>query len=61
MNVMTNAPLAYDYGFSRSLYEKNHKVNGRRYRVRVVAVPDEHVGVQTDRYRSGLYAVFMES
>jgi hypothetical protein len=60
MNVKTNAPLAYDYGFSRSLYETTHKVGSRKFRVRVVAIPDEHVGVQTDRYRSGMYAVFME-
>jgi hypothetical protein len=61
MKVMTNAPLAYDYGFSRSLYETVHKVGARKFRVRVVAIPDEHVGVQTDRYRSGMYAVFTES
>ena len=58
MKVMTNAPVAYDYGFSTFLYETTHKVNGRRYRVRVVNVPDEHVGHQTDRYRSGMYVVF---
>jgi len=55
---MTNAPVAYDYGFTTYLYETDHKVFGRTFRVRVVNVPDEHVGHQTDRYRSGLYAVF---
>lgn len=60
MRVATNAPIAYDYGFTTFLYEATHKVNSRRYRVRVVNVPDEHVGVQTDRYLSGLYVVFRE-
>lgn len=55
---MTNAPVAYDYGFTTYLYETDHRTMGRKFRVRVVNIPDEHVGHQTDRYRSGMYVVF---
>ena len=60
MTVRTNAPLAYDYGFSRHVRDEVIRLGKRRFAVRVVDVPAEHLHAQTDRYRSGMYLVLLD-
>jgi len=56
MRCRTNAPSAYDYGYteqvSNKLTDQEVKLFGR-----VVDIPDESYDYQTDRYLSGSYFV----
>ena len=50
--VATNAPDAYDYGYTTTL----HTVQSSRYgTVRIVNMPADRVRYQCDRYESGPY------
>lgn len=49
VEVYTNAPEAYDYGYAHTLAKVGD--DG----LRVVQIPAEYVEIQTERYFSGLY------
>lgn len=51
----TNAPFAYDYGYTVSGDFKD--VEGFREQVRLVRIPSENAEYQTNRYASGMYYV----
>lgn len=58
--LMTNAPQAYDYPWSWHVDDTDRMLGGRKFRVRVVRVPDDRWQAQAQRYESGLYVVFAD-
>lgn len=53
--VLTNAPVAYDYGYTTDLGDE---VQTERFTLRTCIAPDSHVDYQIGRYQSGLYVAF---
>ena len=55
---LTNAPSAYDYGFSFVVAgERRTKINGTWFKVRTIEVDSKFASVQVERYRKGCYLV----
>jgi hypothetical protein len=55
--VYTNAPEAYDYGYTTQGSEKLN-IDWRGRTLRCVMIPTSHVDYQIGRYQSGLYVAF---
>lgn len=55
---LTNAPSAYDYGFSFVVAgERRTKINGTWFMLRTIEVDSKFASVQVERYRKGCYLV----
>lgn len=54
---LTNAPDAYDYGYTTEVGRTEHFAyeGARPLAVRIVEIPESHATYQCDRYGSGLY------
>lgn len=56
--AITNAPAAYDYGYTEQVAEFDYvDQSGRSIPMRLVATPVESAGYQHGRYESGLFVV----
>jgi hypothetical protein len=55
--VFTDAPGAYDYGYTTDVGAHDLVIGSRTVPGRLVGIPTDRLVIQSDRYQSGMYVV----